>query len=209
MRLEPIAAAIERIRATRVRVHPVVIAQVDLPGNDFSALFDTVDRATPAVTAVLVRSTRRPSGSRCSRRALAARVPGSRLVHPLHALGQSGARGHHRRGARVGLHGLAGRPRHPGRTLPPRDWHDLSHQPGRRASTRVGGCSSSCASRTYEGHYRGRASSIAVADRAFDAMVERRLMTAEQAARTVVPIYCRTEEELRAPVRFRAARRCR
>ena len=56
------------------------------------------------------------------------------------------------------------------------------------------------------GHF-GAEPMYRVADRAFDAMVERSLMTAEQAATTVVPIYCRTEEEVRRAVRLRATGR--
>ncbi len=192
--LEPITAAIERIRATGCG-YPVVVAQVDLPGNDFSALFDTVDNH-PRSYSRLGEVYTAAVGKSLFQRAL---PPESLALgwctHSMHWVSQAPedttVEGH------VSVCMASRAAQAPWADVAARDWRDFLTN--RAAELRRGGrvllefCIQDAA-----GHF-GAEPMYRVADRAFDAMVERSLMTAEQAATTVVPIYCRTEEEVRAP----------
>jgi salicylate 1-O-methyltransferase len=192
--LQPFGAAIEAMRQAGYE-DSIVVAQIDLPSNDFSALFHTLEndprsyQRRPGVYSVAVGKS---FFEQC--------LPGGSVAlgwctHAAHWLTQRPSftelEGH----VSVGMASPAAQA--PWSAIAVEDWHRFlvnraaELQPGGRVLIEL-------AIRDEAGAF-GCEPLYRVADDGFAELVDRGLLSQEAAANMVVPVFCRSQEELRAP----------
>ena len=192
--LQPVGAAIDAMRHAGYE-DPIVVAQIDLPSNDFSALFNTLEhdprsyQRRPGVYSVAVG---RSFFEQC--------LPGRSVVlgwcaHAAHWVSHrppfTDLEGH----VTVGMASPAAQA--PWSAVAAKDWHRFlvnraaELQPGGRVLIEL-------AIRDESGAF-GCEPLYRIADNALVELVDGGVLSPEAAAKVVVPVFCRSQQELRAP----------